>query len=412
MSDAPPIAPEIEDDAFSVDPLPAWSLIENDLTPGDASVSLRVVAPAEVVVIDAFVDGVGHRLVAQDDGAFAGDVDTADLAAGEIEVLFSADGSATAFARRTFTRTHPLYVLVGTDWDDADNPAETYVHQEELHALYPGLKITHFLGPYTFTDPAVTEERRDFIVEWLQDLEAAHGDEVGVHIHPYCNFVETTDVACRTTPSVVYANGDATGYTVSSAAYTEAEYTTLLLAADTLFEMHGLQKPVSYRAGAWTADASTLAALENAGYLVDSDAFNWARMEEWIGVGNGGFYDYVSTTWAAIDDVSQPYFPARAQIDGPGDESFDLLEIPLNGVMADYVTGAEMIEIVGKNWPGGALSDPVVVAIGYHPPNYQAGYHSRMTEALDHLAGFRAADDAGPVVYATFAELTLVWSKD
>jgi hypothetical protein len=31
-------------------------------------------------------------------------------------------------------------------------------------------------------------------VDWLKHQRDAFGDEIGVHIHPYCNFVDTTTV--------------------------------------------------------------------------------------------------------------------------------------------------------------------------------------------------------------------------
>jgi hypothetical protein len=408
LGDAPPMAPERNDDAFEVNGLEAWYLIGNDLTEGEDALALSVLAPADVTVVDAWIDGEGHRL-SSGEGTFELALDISDVAPGEIEVLLVADGGDTAFARHTFTRSHPLYVLVGTDWDDPDNAPLTYAHQEELHEQFDELRITHFLGPYTYTDPATPDERRQYVTGWLKDLEMQHADEIAVHIHPYCNFVETTEVPCRTQPSVVYDEGDTSGYTVESAAYTEEEYTTLLLATDALFEAQGFSKPTAFRAGAWTADASTLAALVNAGYTVDSDAYNWARMEEWIGVGNGGFYAWVSEHWAAIGDESQPYRPSVADPQLAGEPAFDLLEVPLNGVMADYVTGEEMIEIFALNWPGGALSAPAHFAIGYHPGSYYDEFHYRMRVALEHIDLARASFDAGPVVYATFSELTQVW---
>ena len=56
----------------------------------------------------------------------------------------------------------------------------------------------------------ITPERRQLLVVWVTGQRDTHGDEIGLHIHPYCNFVDTTSVPCRTEPSTVYAAGDAT----------------------------------------------------------------------------------------------------------------------------------------------------------------------------------------------------------
>ena len=407
----PPTAPTENDPAFAIDRVRAWYLIGDGLTTGHDQLEIQVVAPAEVEVVDMWIDGqAGVRLV--DTGAdFRIAVDIAAVAAGEREVLLAADGSTAAFARLTFNRSHPLYVMVGTDWDDPDNSDTSLSLQEELHAEHAELELTHFVGPYTFTAPEVSVERRAVLATWLKEMRDSHGDEIAVHIHPWCNFVDTTEVTCRTQPSVVYDAGDESGYTVESAAYTTAEYTALLLATDALFEANGLGKPTSFRAGAWTADLSTLQAVVAAGYTVDSNAYNWERMEEWIGVGNGDFYEWVKDMWAPIGDTSQPYFPSLADIAVAGEPALPLLEIPLNGVMVDYVTSTEMIEIFAANWDGSALAAPLAYVIGFHPSNFVQQYKTHMTLALDHVDDYLASYDRGPVVYATMQEMTLVWTQ-
>ncbi len=395
---------------FDVEPLPAWSLIGNDLIPGDDDLTIEVRVEGSVAFVEAWVNDGDRLRLDPVDGGFSGSLDVSAVPAGEATVTLAADGQATPFAELVFIRSHPLYVMVGTDWDDADTVDGRLELQDELHDHSPELKLTHFFGPYTFTDPALSADRVDLLVARLKEMRDDHGDEIGVHIHPYCHFVETTDVECRHSPSMVYAEGDMTGYTVESAAYTEEEYTELLLATDALFMAHGLGKPTSFRAGAWTADMSTLRALVNAGYTADSDAFNWARMEEWIGQGNGAFYEWVQTHWESIGDTSQPYYPSSEDILVPGDPALDLLEVPLNGVMADYVTGEEMIEIFEANWPGGPLAAPVAYAIGYHPSNFNLLYQRRILQALAHVDQYLHSADAGPVIYATLNEMTRVWT--
>jgi hypothetical protein len=408
----PPTAPAENDPAFTVDRLRSWYLVGNDLTPGHDQLEIQVVAPAGIDVIDMWIDGQpGVRLV--DSGAdFRLVVDISAIAAGERELLLAADGSDTAFARLTFNRSHPLYVLVGTDWDDPDSNDTSLGLQEDLHDEHAELKLTHFVGPYTFTAPEVSVERLAVLVAWLKDMRDSYDDELAVHIHPYCNFVDTTEVTCRTEPSVVYDAGDESGYTVESAAYTTEEYTTLLLATDALFEANGLGKPTSFRAGAWTADLSTLQAVVAAGYTADSNAYNWERMEEWIDVGNGAFYEWVKDVWAPIGDTSQPYFPSEADIAVAGEPALPVLEIPLNGVMVDYVSADEMKEIFAANWDGSALAAPLTYVIGLHPSNFVMQYKTSMTLALDNVDDHLASYGRGPVVYATMRDMTLVFTQD
>ena len=153
-------------------------------------------------------------------------------------------------------------------WDDPDHEDEVLRRQEWLHEMHPELKITHLVGPYTFTEREVSENRRNELVSWLLAARDDHGDEIGLHIHPYCSFVEEAGVSCRHRPSLKYAGDDPTGYTVSCAAYTEEEFAQLLRRADEFFLERGLEKPTSFRAGGWTADLSVLRALAATGYLV------------------------------------------------------------------------------------------------------------------------------------------------
>jgi len=410
-SETPPQAPAENDPAYTINALRNWYLIGNDLTPGQDELVVQVNAPKDVGVVDMWLDGQpGVRLLESEQG-FAMVLDISATGPGEHELLFAADGSDVAFARTTFLRSHPLYVVLGTDWDDPDNTEAQWAFMEELHANHAELEVTHFVGPYTFTAPEMTPERIDFVVNWLKDGEATYGNETAVHIHPYCNFVDTTTVTCRTTPSCVYIGGDSTGYTVISAAYTEEQYTILLQAADALFTEHGFDKPTAFRAGAWTSDVSTLKAQVNAGYTVNSDAWNWQRMEEWIGQGNGVFYEWVEEHWWAIDDSSQPYYPSDEDPSIAGEPALPILEVPMNGAMADYATADEMIEIFGTTWPGGALDAPAVYVVGYHPGSLDNIFFNRIDDALDNVDQFLISNDAGPALYTTISSLTQVFPQ-
>ena len=340
------------DPAFDIQRLRAWYLIGNDFTASQDEMQISVVAPAEVEFIDVWVAGEpGVRLFD------AGEehrqlIDLSGLAPGEYEVLFAADGSDTAFASLTFTRTHPLYVLVSTDWDNSDNTQAQLDRQQKLHDEHPELKLTHFVGPYTFTDPEVTPQRSAELAQWVIDMRDNYGDEIGLHIHPYCNFVDTTSVPCRFEPSFRDPEGDETGYTVHVDSYTRDEFTILLERADELFVENGLGKPTSFRAGGWTAGLATLEALAATGYVVDTSANNWARLEEWSDNLGATLYEWNRTQWASIGDTSQPYYPSVNDILAAEAPHVALLEVPDNGILVDYVEGPEMVEIFDKNYPG------------------------------------------------------------
>jgi hypothetical protein len=405
-AELPPQAPAANDPAFTVYGVFDWYLIGNALTPGQDQMTVQVIPPDGVDYVDIWIGGGAGQRLGPD---WVGSFDLGGLGPGEYDVLLAADGSDTAFARYSIRRTAPLYVLMTNDWDDADNTDAALQLQEDLRTAFPELVMTHFVGPYTFTDPDITDERRQVLVDWVTGQRDTYGDEIGLHIHPWCNFVDTTEVACRTEPSTVYAAGDATGYTVECSAYPRQEWAALLAAADDLFVAHGLGKPTSFRAGGWTAEVHTLQALVDDGFVTDTSANNWARMEEWIGTGNGELYGWNMSHWSAIDDTSQPYWPSVADIQAPGDPAIGILELPDNGILVDYVTGEEMSAIFDANWDGTPLAAPVAFSIGYHPTDFNLAYQQRLKVALQHVEQFRAAYHDGPVVYARQSDMVQVW---
>jgi hypothetical protein len=404
-----PAPPAQNDPAFAVGKLRAWYLIGNAHTPGHDELAVEVTPPGEVDRIDLWIDGERAGELTPSGGVYGLSLPIADLAPGEHEVLLAMDASDTAFARLTFFRSHPLYVITTTDWDDPDNSDESLGFQEQLHTLHPELLLTHFVGPYTFTDPAVTPERKQVLVDWVKGMRDTFGDEVGLHVHPYCNFVETTPVPCRTSPSLAYAAGDPTGYSVVLSSYTEEELEVLFKAADELFTANGLGKPTSFRAGGWSAEASSLRALASAGYVADTSAVNWARLEEWDGLPGTILFDWNKEHWSTIGDTSQPYYPNETDAQSSEAPRITLLEVPDNGALVDYVSASEMIGIFDANWPGGALAQPTQVSVGFHPPNFNLTYFNRMDLLFNHVDDFLISEDKGPVVYATLSPMTKVW---
>ncbi len=415
---SPPLIPANPDGSYTTMGLREWALIGNEVDTGNDILALEVMAISGTDYVDVWLDGgPGQRLEKSDAGSFTIDLDVSALGPGEYQVLLAADGNDTAFMAHTFKRSHPLYVVVTTDWDDADTSDEALALQDALHAEHPELLLTHFVGPYTFTDPNVTEARRDILVEWLLSMRTEHADEIGLHIHPYCNFVEQVgtilginEIECNTDESTVYSS-DSTGYTVRVSSYDDDEFTNLLRAADAIFQERGLGKPTSFRAGGWTAELNTMRSLEAAGYVADTSANNWARMEEWDGPFMGTLYDWNKEHWSSIGDTSQPYYPSTEDILVTGTQTIGVLEVPDNGILVDYVEIAEMVEIFEANWDGELLATPVNYSIGFHPSNFNATYKLRMTKALDHVDQFLAVNDAGPVIYGRLSDMAKIWKQ-
>ena len=408
VDEAEPEAPTKEDSAFQVSGARGWYLAGNALTPGQDKLEFTVAGSATVV--DLWIDGRYTKRATKVGGKFTFSIDIRQLPAGAHRALLAADGARVAFAALPFQKSHPLYVVVSNDWDDPDNGDDKLERQERLHARHPELVLTHFVGPYTFTDPAVSPARRARLAAWVNDLAQTEGDEIGLHVHPWCNFVSTAGVTCRTSPSFAYANGDTTGYTVILASYTRSELEKIFKRATEVFQQNGLPRPTSFRAGGWTANEDVLAALVTAGHVADSSGCNWSRLEEWKNQAGAALYAWNQEHWSAIDDTSQPYFPQTTDMQADAAPHLPLLEVPDNGLLVDYVTGNEMIEMLDRNWPSrGALTAPVTYSIGYHPPNFSEAYFSRIDQALTEIDKHLASEGKGPIVYVRMSDLPKVY---
>ncbi|MBK9030246.1 MAG: hypothetical protein IPL61_02715 [Myxococcales bacterium] len=408
---APPAPPAAGNDpAFAVGDVALWNLVGDALTPGQDTLTLEVVAPADTDVIDVWVaGGPGQRLTAAGDHRFTGAVSIATLGPGEYDVLFAADGATTAFARAPFFRTHPMYFVVSTDWDFPEPGQAALDAHDQLRAAHPDIRFTQFVGPYTYTDTVVTEARKAEITTWLTTRRDQYDDEIALHIHPWCHFVAAAGIPCITDQSTVYQT-DASGYTIKVSAYGQDDFETLLATADEIFMDHGLGKPVTFRAGGWTASVDTLKALAAQGYVADTSALNWARLEEWNRPPGSELYNWNMATWSTIGDTSQPYHPNVDDKQSPAAPHVPILEVPDNAIMVDYVSTLEMIEIFGANWPGPALTAPKVYMMGFHPSSsWTSEEFNRVDGILDHADLYRASEHAGPVVYAVLRDLPTVW---
>jgi hypothetical protein len=405
----PPAAPAENDPAFALEGMRRYYLIGNAATPGHDALSLKVTPPAGVEHIDAWVGDQPVRRLTTAAGQHALDLDLTTLPAGDYSILLAADGADTAFAKIDFTRTAPYYIVVVTDWDFADPGTGPLTAMDKWHTDHPELVMTHFVGPYTFTDPAVSTERREAIVNWLLPTRDTKGDEIAMHLHPYCNFVTHAGVTCITDQSTVYPAGDTTGYTIKLAAYDRAQTATLVNHGNDLFEAAGLNRARTFRAGGWTSDLDNVAGLADAGFIADSDAFNWARLEEWR---TYELYRWLMENWSDMDDTSQPYYPNTGNVQSSAAPTLPILEVPANGLMVDYTEPFELEYLYEANGGEGALSAPRTLSMGYHPSSpVRNSDLVRVDGFLDLVDQHLASRDLGPAVYITLEDVVAAYPQ-
>jgi hypothetical protein len=334
------------------------------------------------------------------------DVSIASLPVGAHEILFSANGSSKAFASHTLNRSAAYYVLVTTDYDFSDPGSNSLAYMTSLHNDHPDLVMTHFWAPYTYTDPLVTPARRTELDTWIKKQRDERNDEIALHIHPWCHFVASAGLTCITdgAESVAKPQGDPDGYTIKLSAYGRAPMAQLFERAKTIFNERGLGTPITFRAGAWTASLDTLLALSDTGFVADTSALNWARVEEWEGE---ELYAWNMANWGPIDDTSQPYYPSVTNPLTSTPPTMPLLEVPDNGVMIDYVSTPEMIGLFTTNWDGTPFETPRTLMMGFHPaPGMSSFEYAKVNNFLMHTDQHLASAGLGPVVYITLEDVT------
>ncbi|HTL38314.1 MAG TPA: hypothetical protein VL326_34525 [Kofleriaceae bacterium] len=403
----PPNPPSSNDPAFKINGLRDWYVMPDAAQPGTNQMTFIIQAPSGSDYVDAYIPGLDVKRMHDQSDGFALDVDITAVPVGTHDILFTANGSTTAFAKATFHRSMPYYVLVTTDYDFSDPGNQSIMYMDSLHTNHPGMLITHFWAPYTYTDSAVTPARRDELDAWIKKQRDEHHDEIGLHIHPYCNFVETAGIACITDQSTVYPE-DTTGYTINLSAYGYDGMNALLQRAAQIFGERGLGTPQTFRAGGWTANINTLQALNDNGYVADTSALNWAKIEEWSGK---ELYTWNQTNWSQINDTSQPYHPSTTdpQVSIPGAD-MGMLEVPDNGVMIDYVTSAEMSGLFDANWDGEPLAAPKTLMMGFHPAGgFRNSEYLRVDGFLSYAEQHLGSVGTGPVVYVTLSQLSAVY---
>lgn len=402
------------DYGFTINGAKKYYLKSNELVKGFDKVSLRIKSRRKTSdTVRVFIDDKFSAEYKKTRAEFKVELDLAAMKPGHYKILLAESNAKEAFAELGFTLTHPIYLFVSNDWDYGDSAKDRgiQIRENDLYRFHRELKNTHFVGPYTFTDSTVSEARRRELVQWLLEKKRVSGDEIGLHIHPYCSFVTAARVNCKTSPSLhsrdplspVMAGQthDLTGYSVVLSEYGYDDMTLMLDKADELFMSYGLPKPTSFRAGGWTARLHTLKALADKGYLVDGSAVNW----KWISK-TRYLYGWNKDNWNRINEKSQPYFPSINNIHSKQAPHLSIMEVPNNGNLVDYIDSKGMVDGFVRNWKEGELlTKPRVFSVGYHPNSFSSYNAGELHAFLNYADRFLASGGNGPVIYVTASEI-------
>ena len=301
-------------------------------------------------------------------------------------------------AKTTFFLSQPEYVVWTLDFEgDAAGDAEL----ANTTAIADGLKIpmTVLWNPRAWTTTQVSAERQDAMLAWTKG-RMAKGDEVGLHLHMWTDYVRAAGLVARTVPSWA-GRGD--GYDVPMTAYPENEQQALIGYGVKLMLQHGLPVPTSFRAGGDIGDAATLRAVAASGFNADCTAV----AKDYPPIGR------IPYPWT-LPAGAQPYRPSSTDANATGD--LPLLEAPTIGGNTYAFTVQSIQPQIRANLallrPAGAIAaERKAITVVSHPGTIVPAERAAIEALLGAFGPLRYDADAGPLRFVTLAQLAKAYGR-
>ncbi|OLC55413.1 MAG: hypothetical protein AUH85_09310 [Chloroflexi bacterium 13_1_40CM_4_68_4] len=305
-------------------------------------------------------------------------------------------GQDEAVGQRDFKASFPEYVVWTLDFEGDAAPAET---MGNTAAIADALKIpmTVMWNPRVWTTSSVTSFSANAMLDWTKG-RAAKGDEIGLHIHAWADFVQSAGVTPRTAPNWA---GRSDGYDVPLTAFDEEETARLIAQATRLMRDHGLPQPTTFRGGGLFANAANLRAIANAGFSADTSATA------------AGVFGRLPLPWTLAKDA-QPYRPSTTDANAAGD--LPLLEVPnIAGNTYGYTSFSIQTTVrddLAMLAPSGQVAaSRRTLTLVSHPGTIDATERAAIETLFRAFAPLRYDTDTGPVRFVTLAQVAAVYSR-
>ena len=301
-------------------------------------------------------------------------------------------------AETRFVLSQPEYVVWTLDFEgDASGDAEL----ANTSAIADGLKIPMSVlwNPRVWTTDQVSSERQDAMLAWTKGRQAK-GDEVGLHLHMWTDYVRAAGLVPRTAPSWA-GRGD--GYDVPITAYPENEQQALIGYGVKLMVQHGLPTPTSFRAGGDMGDAATLRAVAASGFTIDCTAV----AKDYPPIGR------IPYPWT-LPAGAQPYQPSRSDANATGD--LPLLEAPTIGGNTFGFTVQTIQPQIRANLAlfataGNVANERKAITVVSHPGTIVGTERAAIEALLGAFGPLRYDTDSGPVRFVTLAQLAKAYGR-
>lgn len=269
-----------------------------------------------------------------------------------------------------------IRIVVSVDWEGRSLQPENLQAMQNFRRDFPKIPLQHFLNAAYYTR---YKKDSELITKLIKSV-LRKGDEHALHIHAWRSLVESSKVNFRTTPSFVedgYSTADCEidcGHDIALTGYTTAELRKIIAHSVEILLREKFNRPKSFRAGGWQADAKVLEALAAEGFTLDSSAVPAEFLKvEWS---KYNLYGFVGKLWADITPTSQPY-------DYKTSSGLKITELPNNSCLSDYMTGSDMLKVYQANAETLKKSPnkDVYLSIGFHQES-AAEYLPRLRQAI------------------------------
>lgn len=328
---------------------------------------------------------------------YRGSAEVEGLGAGNFAVVTKVTtpcGEETS-APTAFNISYPMYVAWTIDWEGSD-VKQQYLNDMSLLSRKHNIPMTHFFNPRIYVTKAVSAARAQQLTAWVKNMRDKYGHQIGLHLHMFPDMVAATGVTPRTSPAFGWGRTD--GYDILLTGYSQAEVQKMLAWAKATLVAKGLGTPTVFRAGGWFANESTLRALQNAGFTVDSSGRTKFQ------IGTNGYY----VPWN-LSVTTQPYRPNTTDQNSSDAPNMNIWEFPNNGGDSWFFSKAQLLERFRAHYTSGVLKEKKLITYLSHPDWFYKDKPT-MDGLLNYTDKFLYTRDAGPVVYITLKGAYQAWT--
>jgi hypothetical protein len=287
--------------------------------------------------------------------------------------------------------SYPVYITWTIDWEGSDIPQQNLNDMDVITSKHRDFPLTHFFNPRIYILESMSNQRRQYLTNWVLYRRDNFGHSIGLHLHMFPDMVSAAGVEPQYKPAWGWHRDD--GYDILVSGYPYAKMDKILKWSKQQFAANGLNEPKTFRAGGWFADSGTLKVLEDNGFILDSSG----RTKFSIGT------NQVETPWD-LKTTTQPYRPNINNQNSDKPPNMDIWEFPNNGGNAYTLTSSELYKAFTDNYSGGVASKRKVVTYLSHPDWFQED-KPKMDEVLTKIERYMYEDDNGPVIFTTLDDV-------